>query len=264
MKKEFEIAKNCLDTNPRLSIVILDNLVEITLFNLIQGNAMFDYMEKDENAKSRINLYTHFDKKIKYAVKKKYIDQSTSDLLLIFHKIRNKIYHSNQEINIGSCLAKFYFKIVNEIYFNELNSCYRVSRTNEISIYLKNDLESRFKKLREDIAESCEGTRNFSSLESNDDEINDSLDHVFSNYGEHVIEKSNLDKIIKEKYINTYIDNEVAFNSFFQIKDLYDWEKIVKKFKWNDDLKSLTKWNEQDNLMLHIEEIIATYVNIAC
>lgn len=264
MENEFEIAKNCVETNPRLSIVILDNLVEIILFNLIQDNAMFDYLEKDDNAKSRINLYTYFDKKIRYAVKKEHIDSHAYDLLLIFHKIRNKIYHSNQEISIGKALAKYYYKIVEEIFTKELNTCYKLSQTNNIAIHLKNDLENRFLKLREDIAESCEGTRDFNSLESDEEEINDCLDHVFSNYGEHVIEKSNLDKTIKEDYINSFIDHQVGFNSFFKINDLYDWEKKVEKFKWNNDLKSLTKWNEQDNKMSHIEEIISTYVNLAC
>lgn len=264
MENEFAIAKNCIDTNPRLSIVILDNLIEIILFDQIQGNAMFDYMDKDENAKSRLNLYSYFEKKINYAVKKKYIDSSTSQLLLIFHKIRNKIYHSNQEIKIGSSLAKYYFEIVNGIYKIELNTCYKLSKTNQISIDLKKDLENRFLKLREDIAESCEGTRDFNSLESNEKDINDCLDHIFSNYGEHVIEKSNLDKTTKENYINSFINNQVAFNSFFQIKDLFEWEKKVNNFKWNDDLKSITKWNEQDNLMIHIEEVIVNYINLAC
>ena len=106
--------------------------------------------------------------------------------------------------------------------------------------------------------------RDFDSLKSSNEEINAVLDHIFSNYGEHIIEKSKLNAEIKKKYINSFLEHQVAFNDFFQIEDLYRMEKEIEDYFWNSDLESIAKWNKIDSELLLYEEFIECYCKIAC
>ncbi len=91
MRTELSIAKDIMQENPRLSIVILDNLVELYLFNAIQQNAMSDYLENDRGrANHRIKLYSFFEEKIKYGVKKEIICKDAGKLMILIHKLRNE------------------------------------------------------------------------------------------------------------------------------------------------------------------------------
>lgn len=72
MHSDLSIAKSIITHNPRVSIVILDNIVELNLFDLIQDNAMFDYLDaRKKDAKYRLGLYANFSEKVKYAVQKR-------------------------------------------------------------------------------------------------------------------------------------------------------------------------------------------------
>lgn len=267
MQKELAIAKELINKDSRLSLVVLDNIVELNLFELIQANAMFDYLERDNsnNAKYRIGLYSNFADKIKYAIKKNIIDKYSGDLFNQFHKIRNNIYHKAENNDLSLQLANHYYLIIESyLAIRKSESIFLYNESNKICEILKTNLQNRFIAFRANIAEACASSRDFDSLELTDEEINFCMDHVFANYGERTIEKSNLKKELKELYINNFMEHQVSENLFFKIENLYSLEKRVHKHKWNEDLKGLITWYEIDNEFKIYEEIIELYVNIAC
>lgn len=266
MNSELAVAKNTIKISPRLAIVILDNLIEVSLFNLIQDNAMRDYITRDKvkNAKQRLNLYSHFDEKVKYAVKSEIIDQDAGVLISIFHKIRNRLSHYGQVPPIADKLADYYFGICNEFLSSSLNARFTLSKSNILSQALKEDLLHRFKKIKADIGEACMADRNFDELALSNEDIDGMLEHIFSNYGEAIIEKSNFKSELKERYIDSFINDGAGFNEFFNIEELWKIERSVTKYSWKIDLPSLNEWNKVDGQISLLEEILDLYVLIAC
>lgn len=264
MNQELELSFKIQNDNPRLSLVILDNLVEIKLFDIIQNNAMFDYIDGSKvSAKKRINLYSYFDEKLKYALNKDIITIEFSELLKVLHKVRNQLYHTGRELDITSKLSKFYFNLLSDFILDNKESKFQYHSSNIIGDDLKKDLESRFEKLKKNIRISSLSWQDDETALS-DEEINGNLDHIFSNYGEHVVEKSKIDKEIKKKYITEFIENQVSENYFFQIGRLYDLITHVNSFNWNDDLSSLREWLEIDTEISLYEEVIEWYILVAC
>ncbi len=141
MKTELSIAKDIMKENPRLSIVILDNLVELYLFNAIQNNAMSDYLENDgSRANHRIKLYSFFDEKIKYGVEKEIISKDAGKLMILIHKLRNQLYHTGREVEVSKFIALYYLKVVQNFFNYDGRKTYTLSETTEISENLKLDL----------------------------------------------------------------------------------------------------------------------------
>lgn len=265
MNSELEIAKSLADKSPRLSLVILDNLIELHLYEVIQNNAMFDYLEGNSHtSKSRLQLYSHFDSKVNYASKKNIFDQKTCELIRLCHKIRNSLYHKSDKIGISGFLVQYYLPIVEQLIKQDCNSGFSIDSTNSISNLLRSDLLNRVKVFRENIAMACTGSKVFDTTILSDDYVNDCMDHVFSNYGEGVIEKSSLKKEVKEKYIERFIKEQSSENFFFKMNKLHSIENKLGIFNWNDDVKSLTFWFEVDNEMKLYEEVVEVYVDIAC
>jgi predicted nucleic acid-binding protein len=265
MKDELLIAKKLIDTNVRLALVILDNLVELYIVKTIQDNAMMDYNLDKTNAKQRLELYSHFEEKLKYATKKNYISQEINDLFKILHRVRNSQYHTNDRINVAKPLANYYYEFVFKLINLDLDKTkLNYQTTNELGSFLKEDLNHRFKNFRTNLSISCMSDSNFDLTSITDEEINDVIDHIFSNYGEQSIEKSKFKKELKALYIQEFIEHQSSTNYFFKIEKLYEFEKVTNKHKWNNDLKSLKLWVEIDEEFKIYEEIVEVYVYIAC
>lgn len=264
LEKELELSLKIKNENPRLSLVILDNLVELKLFEFIQNNAMYDYMDGPSvNPKKRINLYSYFDEKIKYALKKDMISSDYAGLLRLLHKLRNQLYHTGRTPEITNELSLFYYDIVSDFIVNKKGLKFNYNSTSKICLSLKTDLESRFDKLNKNIRISSISWEDDETPLS-DEEINENLDHIFSNYGEHIVEKTQLDKKLKEKYISKFLEEEAGENYFFQIERLHELTSMVDDENWNDDFSSLKVWLEIDSEISFYEEVIEWYILVAC
>ncbi len=265
MKQELELSLKIQNENPRLSLVILDNLVEIKLFEFIQSNAMYDYMDASSiNAKKRINLYSYFDEKLKYALNNEIITPEYSELLKLLHKLRNQLYHTGRELDITSKLSWFYYDLLSGFILDQRELKFEYHSSCKISSFLKTDLDFRFEKLEKNIRISSLSWEDVDGAPLSDEEINDNLDHIFSNYGEHIVEKSQLDKKLKEKYISKFLKEKVGENYFFQIERLYVLISDVNAENWGDDLSSLQKWFKIDSEISLYEEVIEWYIIVAC
>ena len=264
MEKELALSLKIQNENPRLSLVILDNLVELKLFEVIQENAMHDYMEgSNTDAKKRINLYSYFNEKIKYALKKGLITTDYSELLKLLHKLRNQLYHTGRTFQITSKLSSFFYDLISDFIVEKKELKFEYHSSSEISADLKKDLKFRFDKLKKNIRISSLSWEDGETPLS-DEEINDNLDHIFSNYGEHIVEKTQLDRKLKEKYISKFLTEDVGENYFFQIERLNELILKVDEESWNDDLSSLKIWFKIDSEISFYEEVIEWYILIAC
>tara|TARA_R110002051_G_scaffold269644_1_gene329861 strand:- start:1724 stop:2518 length:795 start_codon:yes stop_codon:yes gene_type:complete len=264
MQEELELSLKIQNESPRLSLVILDNLVELKLFEIIQSNAMFDYLDNSKvTAKKRINLYSYFDEKLKYALNKDIITKEFSELLKLLHSLRNQLYHTGRKLNVTNRLSQFYYDLLSVFILDKSESKFDYKNENKISLDLKTDLNSRFEKLKKNIRISSLSWES-EGIPLSDEEINDNLDHIFSNYGEHIVEKCQLKKELKVKYISQFLENQVAENSFFQIERLYELSSEVESYNWEDDLSSLKKWFTIDKEISFYEEVIEWYILIAC
>jgi len=267
-----------IENNTRIKFVLLDNLVELKMFQIIQEHSFDEWISIEGNAKpkERIVLYRFFSNKIDYAIKKKIISRSFANSLLVFHDLRNSLYHQGETIgsDITNHLFTLYSVLVLENLFHSSKTYVHKNKSIKTKIIriLSQDILGRIKNLKDRL--NYAETNN----ESYDEKVPLSefqllLNHLVYNYGHTIIEKSNIDyrrkmKILKKIFNNPdYVNlNELKNDDIlFFAHDIQAWEKIAINMAQEKNFYIvLNNWHKINEKLSILEELLDYHIYWAC
>jgi hypothetical protein len=96
-----KFAKSKRFSHKRLSVILLDNFIEIQLSDLIRQKFRWDgafyFVQKKYSQEKRNKILNHYDELLKACVKENEISASEQRLLIFCHNIRNNLYHKGKE-----------------------------------------------------------------------------------------------------------------------------------------------------------------------
>ena len=102
----------------RLSVILLDNFIEIQLRYLMEGRFYFDgfgMLGKKYKQKQRRNIVNYYEELLKGCVRESIISSDEKKLLLFCHEVRNNLYHKIQEEELLVGVAiRILHKIISE------------------------------------------------------------------------------------------------------------------------------------------------------
>lgn len=291
--KEIEHIIKIPDNQIRLKFVLLDNLIELLMFDLIKEKSFDEWMSVGGSHKpeKRINLYRFYSEKIFYLAEKGMIKKNDVDLLNIFHNIRNILYHqgfsfTNSFTNLYNDGLNIYVDLFNQyIYF--LVKLFDIKDTH-IKKYAKKALKINLNKnLFLNIRERIDNFKNdlvivetaevisFNRKNKKEDILNyqHTINHLVFNYGHEIIEGSSLDykdklKILKRidgspDYVDIYSISKDDI--FFTAQEILNWEKIIESMKKNKNVnKSIKNWYQINKKLYILEELMDYYKFTGC
>lgn len=243
-ENEIDLAISLDDSFWRLKLIIADNTIELSLFNLIRESSFdeWHYVEGDSDPNSRMSLFYSFPKKVQYAIEKGEISGKKSQTINILHSYRNLGYHQAfdrvaemsasshwrndyastyiESMNkIRKTLSEFYLYLALEV-VKDTNS--GIDMKDEYVSYLednknlrsklptqfKENLDFRLDRLKDALAFIHKPGESFETIDLELEDFQGAIDHMVANYGKQAIEKSSfLDKELKEYYLNLYSEN---------------------------------------------------------
>lgn len=238
---EIQLALSLPKELTRIKIVILDNILELFMFQIVRSNA-FDEWNKingDSTPSKRLALFRSFFDKQKYCVQKGVFSQETGLFFNVFHELRNlayhqafdnvtnasssssyderfrKEYHNKMEL-VYSELTHLYAVIIIELFknsasldeFEPFNSFVAEKQILKQSIMdtLTDNLLFRIKKLKNDLAYIEDNSNEYDDAKNFHD-YQDIINHITFNYGHEIIEKAHLDNRIKTKFLEILHNN---------------------------------------------------------
>jgi hypothetical protein len=124
--KQLEESKKLIDKSEaeysRMAIVLIDNIIEILLFNYLKQAIKDDYesswsFQPKFSNQERDAIDKHFDKKIKAIKKTGVINDDDASTLRIIHSYRNSIYHHDfhNPITVNK-FAELYFVVASRLF----------------------------------------------------------------------------------------------------------------------------------------------------
>ena len=301
---EIKLALSLPEEHFRLKIVILDNVLELFMFNFIREKSFDEWHHIDGNAnpKKRLLLFSNFYDKQKYCVEKGVFDETMGLFLNVFHELRNSAYHqafenittSNTSSTYDVNLHIEYHERMRTIY-KELTRLYGVILLDLLNIseenaYLKNyllqnqgqkgkicnvltnNLLFRVEKIKKDL-------KFIDFFSDNEKEKNDlhrhqeMINHITFNYGHEIIEKSALRYKTKMRTMKIMHDNDDFVDIddlqendvLFTTQQILDWENSIKDVaNASTYLLSVINWEKINKEMCIFEEIIEYYTYCAC
>jgi len=78
-----------IDAHPRIGYILIDNAMELILYSII----FFTSLKEEIEASNSYKIERFHDKKLNFLFSKDLISEKERNLLIIFHEIRNKLYH---------------------------------------------------------------------------------------------------------------------------------------------------------------------------
>jgi hypothetical protein len=271
---EIKLALSLPSDLTRLKIVILDNLLELFMFQVVRKNAFDEWHFADEDSSlssKRLAIFRSFYDKQKYCVKKGVFSEETGYFYNVFHELRNLAYHQAFENVTSSSSSPMYSEHTRVEYHAEMQSVYsRLTNLYAISILelfethdnnsdfkqfnsfieansslkedmkgiLKNNLSFRIKKLKSDLA-YIDGLSDAESKERDFHEFQTTINHVTFNYGHEVIEKAPLENRIKLKFMEMFQEHP----DFIDVENLEDRDAIfttTEILEWENSIPNLS------------------------
>lgn len=101
-------------TGSRLALILLDNAIEITMYDFIQNELLNEYdlfLTDDFDSVKPDKLYPEFKNKTNYLASNEIISSDEKSLIDICHTYRNEVYHSSiSKDSIIDQIAKIYLQ----------------------------------------------------------------------------------------------------------------------------------------------------------
>ena len=249
--EQLEEAINQIDkktnTGSRLALILIDNSLEIAMYNLIKKelSSKFEvFSEDDLKLIDPDTNYSTFKEKTNFLLTKKIITLNQKNIMDICHKYRNESYHTNiLRDSIIQCISKVYLQtccdimpqlldwgliISNHEPFPQILSKYGIKYDWQWTIS-----EEDFNKIMNCLCENRKCSRNdFSEVLSSD--IIDRVENLYKEIG----------------YIEIFLNYKIPD----YLKKLHSYKKRSEKIK-NEKLlsQSLVKYNNLDRDLIKIE-----------
>ena len=241
---EIDLALSLDDSFWRLKLIIADNTIELSLFNLIRENSFDEWHHAKGNSDpdSRMSLFYSFPKKVEYAIQKDVLSGKKAQMINILHAYRNLGYHQafdrvaemsasshwrndyadtyiDSMDDIRKTLANFHLNLALEVVKNtdsgitmkdEYNTYLEDNEDlrSELPIRFKENLEFRLGRLKDALAFIHMPSESFSTIDIEFENFQSVIDHMIANYGKQAIEKSSfLDNGMKEYYLDLYSES---------------------------------------------------------
>lgn len=123
---EIQLALSLPKELTRIKIVILDNILELFMFQIVRSNA-FDEWNKingDSTPSKRLALFRSFFDKQKYCVQKGVFSQETGLFFNVFHELRNLAYHQAFDNVTNASSSSSYDERFRKEYHNKMELVY--------------------------------------------------------------------------------------------------------------------------------------------
>jgi len=238
---EIQLALSLPAELTRLRIVILDNILELFMFQVVRENAFDEWyrVDGDSTPAKRLALFRSFYDKQKYCVQKGVFTEETGLFLNVFHELRNLAYHQafdnvtrassslsydgrslreyhSKMKSVYAQLTELYAVVILELFqrfdedekLRQFNSFIMGNQKLKESIrnLLSENLSFRIKKLKNDLAY----IEDFSDEDNGERDFHDYqtiINHVTFNYGHEIIEKASLENKVKIRFLEILHQN---------------------------------------------------------
>jgi len=119
LNEAAKLAKKTDVRYKRLSVILLDNFIEIQLrcliSNRLQLDGLWGYTEKKYKQKQRNKINLYYGELLKACVKEKIITSNNKKLLSFCHEVRNNLYHKiNEEELLIKAAIQILYKIITD------------------------------------------------------------------------------------------------------------------------------------------------------